>query len=41
MHYVARALVEQEISRAGGRIVDVVDLSRGRPAKSLRYCVVR
>jgi SAM-dependent methyltransferase len=41
MHYVARSRVAEAIADAGGRIVDVVDLSRGRPAKSLRYCVVR
>ena len=41
MHYAARARVEEEVCAAGGRIVDVVDLSRGRPSKSLRYCVVR
>jgi 2-polyprenyl-3-methyl-5-hydroxy-6-metoxy-1,4-benzoquinol methylase len=41
MHYVARERVEEAIAAAGGRLVDVVDLSRGKPAKSLRYCVTR
>ena len=41
MHYVARARVEEAVGAAGGRIVDVVDMSRGKPQKSLRYCVVR
>lgn len=40
MHFVARERVEETIAAAGGRLVDVVDLSRGKPAKSLRYCVV-
>ncbi|HEX6133352.1 MAG TPA: class I SAM-dependent methyltransferase [Longimicrobiales bacterium] len=41
MHYVARALVEAAVAEAGGQVVDVVDLSRGRPGRSLRYCVTR
>lgn len=41
MHYVARSRVQEAIDAAGGRIVDVVDLSRGKPDKSLRYCVAR
>lgn len=41
MHYVARARVETAVAESGGRIVDVVDLSRGKPQKSLRYCVVK
>ncbi|MGH7459887.1 MAG: class I SAM-dependent methyltransferase [Longimicrobiales bacterium] len=41
MHFVARAQVERVVSEAGGRILDVVDLSRGKPNKSLRYCVTR
>ncbi|HUG39399.1 MAG TPA: class I SAM-dependent methyltransferase [Longimicrobiales bacterium] len=41
MHYLARATVEEAVSGAGGRIVDVVDLSRARPNKSLRYCAVK
>ncbi|HEX2167317.1 MAG TPA: hypothetical protein VHG09_08830, partial [Longimicrobiales bacterium] len=41
MHYVARARVEAAIAESGARIVDVVDLSRGKPQKSLRYCVVK
>lgn len=39
MHYIARSRVEQVVEAAGGSVVDVVDLSRGRPMKSLRYCV--
>lgn len=41
MHVVARAQVEEAVRRAGGRLADVVDLSRGRPGKSLRYCALR
>ncbi|HEX6307416.1 MAG TPA: class I SAM-dependent methyltransferase [Longimicrobiales bacterium] len=41
MHYIARALVEAAVAEAGGRVVDVVDLSRGRPDRSLRYCITR
>lgn len=41
MHFVARARVEEEVAGAGGRVVDVKDLSRGRAGKSLRYCAVR
>lgn len=41
MHWVARADVEAAVAAAGGRVVDVVDLSRGRPGRSLRYCVTR
>ncbi|HSH45171.1 MAG TPA: class I SAM-dependent methyltransferase [Longimicrobiales bacterium] len=39
MHFLARETVEGTVTGAGGRVVDVVDLSRGRPGKSLRYCV--
>ncbi len=41
MHYVARSRVEEAVREGGGRVVDVVDLSRGKPRKSLRYCAVR
>ena len=41
MHYVARAQVEQVVREAGARVLDVVDLSKGKPNKSLRYCVAR
>jgi 2-polyprenyl-3-methyl-5-hydroxy-6-metoxy-1,4-benzoquinol methylase len=40
MHFVARASVAAAIGNAGGRIIDITDLSRTRPDKSLRYCVV-
>lgn len=39
MHYISRSRVEEAVHRAGGRIVDVVDLSQGKPRKSFRYCV--
>lgn len=39
MHFVARSRVESAVTDAGGRVADVVDLSRGKPARSLRYCV--
>lgn len=39
MHFIARSRVEEVVQEAGGRIVDVVDLSQGKPRKSLRYCV--
>jgi 2-polyprenyl-3-methyl-5-hydroxy-6-metoxy-1,4-benzoquinol methylase len=41
MHFVARSSVADAVASAGGRIVDVTDMSRGKPDKSLRYCVVR
>lgn len=41
MHYVARTLVEETVRAAGARVVDVVDLSRGRPGRSLSYCITR
>jgi 2-polyprenyl-3-methyl-5-hydroxy-6-metoxy-1,4-benzoquinol methylase len=41
MHYVARSRVEDAVREAGGRVVDVADLSRGKPQKSLRYCALR
>jgi ubiquinone/menaquinone biosynthesis C-methylase UbiE len=41
MHFLARSRVEELIAEAGGRLVDVVDLSRRRPGKSLRYCVTK
>jgi SAM-dependent methyltransferase len=41
MHYLARSQVEAAIHEGGGRTVDVVDLSRGRPGRSLRFCAIR
>lgn len=41
MHFLARSRVQEVVEEAGGRLIDTVDLSRGRPGKSLRYCVVR
>jgi 2-polyprenyl-3-methyl-5-hydroxy-6-metoxy-1,4-benzoquinol methylase len=41
MHFVARASVADAVASAGGRIVDITDMSRGKPDKSLRYCVAR
>ncbi len=41
MHFVARAQVEQAVAAAGGRILDVVDVSKGKPGASLRFAVTR
>lgn len=41
MHYVSEQLVGERVEQAGGSLVDITDLSRGRPRKSLRYCAVR
>jgi 2-polyprenyl-3-methyl-5-hydroxy-6-metoxy-1,4-benzoquinol methylase len=41
MHYVARAQVQQVVREAGARMLDVADLSKGKPNKSLRYCATR
>jgi len=41
MHFLARSRVEEAIAMSGGRVVDVVDLSEGRPGKSLRYCATK
>jgi ubiquinone/menaquinone biosynthesis C-methylase UbiE len=41
MHFIARPVVEEIVAGSGGRVVDVVDLSRGKPNRSLRYCVVK
>jgi hypothetical protein len=41
MHFVARAQVEQAVAEAGGRIVDVVDLSKLHNGSSLRFAVTR
>lgn len=41
MHYVAESRVREAVEAAGARVADVVDVSRGKPRKSLRYCVVR
>lgn len=40
MHFLARETIGEVVAGAGGEIADVVDLSRGKPGKSLRYCVV-
>lgn len=39
MHFLARSRVRELVEGAGGRLIDVVDISRGRPNRSLRYCV--
>ncbi len=39
MHFVARSQVEEVIAAAGGRIVDVVDMSRLQDGGSLRFAV--
>jgi len=41
MHYLARSRVEELVAAAGGRLIDVVDLSRSKPNKSLRYCITK
>lgn len=41
MHFVSRAEVEETIAAAGGRIVDVTDMSRDRNGVSLRFAVRR
>lgn len=41
MHFVARSRVEEVVADAGGRVIDVVDLSRGKPNRSLRYCITK
>ena len=41
MHFVARAQVEAAVAMAGGRIVDVVDVSKARNGSSLRFAVTR
>lgn len=41
MHYVARTRVESTVSAAGARTIEVTDLSRGKPGKSLRYCILK
>lgn len=41
MHFVARTQVEEAVTRAGGRIVDVVDVSKGKLSTSLRFAVTR
>lgn len=40
MHFIARSQVEESVRAAGGRILDVVDVSGGR-ALSYRYAVAR
>lgn len=39
IHFLARSQVEEVIHEAGGRLVDVVDVSGGR-GKGLRYCAL-
>jgi ubiquinone/menaquinone biosynthesis C-methylase UbiE len=41
MHVLARSQVEESVRAGGGRVIDVVDLSRGRPGRSLRFCAIR
>jgi 2-polyprenyl-3-methyl-5-hydroxy-6-metoxy-1,4-benzoquinol methylase len=41
MHYIAQSTVEELVGEAGGRVVDIVDLSQGKPRRSLRYSVRR
>jgi SAM-dependent methyltransferase len=41
MHFVAESRIRAAVEAADARVADVVDVSRGRPRRSLRYCVVR
>jgi ubiquinone/menaquinone biosynthesis C-methylase UbiE len=41
MHFVARAQVEDAVKHAGGRILDVVDMSQAKNGISLRFAVTR
>lgn len=41
MHFVARSRIVEVVEESGGVVVDVVDLSSGRPGRSLRYHVRR
>jgi SAM-dependent methyltransferase len=41
MHFLARSRVEELVAMSGGRLIDVSDLSEGRPNRSLRYCVTK
>jgi 2-polyprenyl-3-methyl-5-hydroxy-6-metoxy-1,4-benzoquinol methylase len=41
MHFIARNRVEQIVAEGGGRVVDVVDMSRRKTNLSLRYCAVK
>jgi 2-polyprenyl-3-methyl-5-hydroxy-6-metoxy-1,4-benzoquinol methylase len=41
MHYIAQSTVQELVADAGGRVVDITDLSQGKPGRSLRYCVTR
>ncbi len=41
MHFVSRAQVEEVVAAHGGRIVDVLDMSREQNGKSLRFAVRR
>jgi 2-polyprenyl-3-methyl-5-hydroxy-6-metoxy-1,4-benzoquinol methylase len=40
MHFISESYVEELVAKSSGRMIDVVDLSRGR-GRSLRYCVQR
>jgi SAM-dependent methyltransferase len=41
MHFLARSSVEEVVAVAGGRVVDVVDVSKGGDGGSLRYCCTK
>ena len=41
IHYLAQSRVQEAVDEAGGTVVDVTDLSRGKPGKSLRYCATK
>lgn len=41
MHVLSAAHLKRRIAEEGGRVVDVRDLSRGKPMKSLRFVVVK
>lgn len=42
MHYIARQQVKCIVEESGGRLVDVVDVGRGRKrGKNLRYCAAK
>lgn len=41
MHYLAASLVRESVVAAGGRVLDIVDLSVRRPGRSLRYAVTK
>jgi 2-polyprenyl-3-methyl-5-hydroxy-6-metoxy-1,4-benzoquinol methylase len=41
IHYLARSRIEEAVAGMGAKMLDVVDLSLGKPNKSLRYCARR